>query len=520
MQGDRRAFLTHVGRAGGYGAMFAAMQGLGLLPAAAERLPPIPLATGLGRGKTVVVLGAGIAGLVAAYELRKAGFGVLVLEARDRPGGRNWTIRKGTTVESTDGLVQQCTWRDGLYMNAGPGRIPSIHTHILGYCREFAIPLEVEINASRSALMQSDILFAGQAVQARRVIYDERGAIAELLAKAVNRNALDEQLTRDDKERLLSFLQQYGDLGLDHHYAGSARSGFAAAPGAGADEGRTQTPISLHDLLVSDFSRGALYDDQINWQATMLQPVGGMDRLPHAFADRLASIIVYDAPVHEIRKTETGVRIVHAKAGASTVLDADFCICTLPATVMRDIPSDFSPAHRAAIQTFRLTSSYKIGWRGPRIWETDDNIYGGISFLKQPIDLIWYPSAGLLESEGVLLGGFGNETDLAGVPTAFGRLETIEAKLRASLDAVEHLHPGRSRLLADPILVSWNSIPYSLGAVADNKPEEKDAYRQLNSPDGNIIFAGDYLSHFAGWQEGAAYSGLRAVSVVLSRTSG
>ena len=55
----------------------------------------------------------------------------------------------------TDGSQQTCAFGEGQYLNAGPARLPSTHRTMLGYCREFAVPLEVEVNASHSALMQS-----------------------------------------------------------------------------------------------------------------------------------------------------------------------------------------------------------------------------------------------------------------------------------------------------------------------------------------------------------------------------
>src|SRR5262245_55346828 len=146
MIGTRRNFIAKVAQAGGYGAAFSTMQALGLL-AEPEGKSLGNLPRDLGKGKTVVILGAGIAGMVAAYELRKAGFQCTLLEARERPGGRNWTIRNGSKIEFTDGSVQRCDWKDGLYMNAGPARIPSIHRTMLGYCEELGILLEVEINS-------------------------------------------------------------------------------------------------------------------------------------------------------------------------------------------------------------------------------------------------------------------------------------------------------------------------------------------------------------------------------------
>ena len=96
----RRVFLHRIAQLGGYSAAFAGMQALGLLPAVGQStLPQLP--SDFGKGKKVVILGGGIAGMVSAYELRKAGFDCTILEARNRPGGRSWTVREGTKVEFT-----------------------------------------------------------------------------------------------------------------------------------------------------------------------------------------------------------------------------------------------------------------------------------------------------------------------------------------------------------------------------------------------------------------------------------
>ena len=119
----RRELLTGVGRAGGAGATFLLMQSLGLLPPPEAGAQP-PLRLPPGRGTSVTILGAGIAGLVAAHELNKAGYKCVVLEARERPGGRNWTIRRGSKILFTDGSEQTCVFEEGQYFNAGPARFP------------------------------------------------------------------------------------------------------------------------------------------------------------------------------------------------------------------------------------------------------------------------------------------------------------------------------------------------------------------------------------------------------------
>jgi monoamine oxidase len=151
----RRQFLTRVAQAGGYGATFATMQLLGLLPPPASA-SIVDLPANSGKGVKVVILGSGIAGLVSAYEMGKAGFQCTVLEARDRPGGRNWTIRNGTTVEFLDGTKQTARYAGGAsYFNAGPARIPSVHKTILGYCKELGVAVEPFVNTNRNSLLVS-----------------------------------------------------------------------------------------------------------------------------------------------------------------------------------------------------------------------------------------------------------------------------------------------------------------------------------------------------------------------------
>ena len=93
MSGTRRDFLLQVAAAGGYRATYLTMQAMGLLGATAAA-EPLAIERGA-PGTKVIILGAGVAGLSAAYELGKAGYACTILEARDRVGGRNWTIRRG-----------------------------------------------------------------------------------------------------------------------------------------------------------------------------------------------------------------------------------------------------------------------------------------------------------------------------------------------------------------------------------------------------------------------------------------
>src|SRR6476661_5547010 len=190
----RRALLEQIGRVGGLGATYMAMETLGLAiptPVGAEKFS---LPKGSGSGRSVVILGAGIAGLISAYELQRAGYRVTILEARERIGGRSWTIRGGDRIAQNGRPDQLATFDQGLYFNAGPARIPSSHRLILNYARRFGVQLEPFINVNRNASWD----FGGKVHPERRMVEDMRGHLVELLAKAIDRKALDGVVPNDE----------------------------------------------------------------------------------------------------------------------------------------------------------------------------------------------------------------------------------------------------------------------------------------------------------------------------------
>ncbi len=509
-----------VGKAGGYSAAFTMMQSLGLLgvpKASGEETKLKPVA---GNGAKVVILGGGIAGLVAAYELGKAGYACTVLEPRDRVGGRNWTIRSGADVAFTDGSNQRCQFADGLYFNAGPARLPSIHTTMLGYCKELGVPLEVEINTSRSALMQCDNLNQGKAVQLRQVVNDTRGHVSELLAKSINKGALDEELTSADKERMVEFLRQYGDLSPDLFFKGTDRSGYKVPPGAGAQMPQPKDPLDMHALLDANLWEGMLSEDVIDWQATMFQPIGGMDRIPAAFQKKLGNVIRNGAEVRKIRQANNRVQVTYrdTKTGTTHEIESDYCICAMPLSVLKTLDTDLSPDVKTVVENCEYDSAYKVAWDSRRFWEKEFQIYGGLSYLNQTVGVVWYPSYQLFSERGVVVGGYGVENN-----SAFGKLPNTQAKLNASRDALERLHPGYSKELTNPVYVSWGHIPYNLGSWVSGfgrsrrNGDHTMSTSRLLEPDGRIYFAGDHTSHLVGWQEGAALSAYRVIGQIGNR---
>lgn len=513
----RRAFLERLGAVGGYSAVFLGMEAMGLLnvpPAAAE---PFALPPGSGNGRKIVILGAGIAGLVAAYELRRAGWDVTVLEARERVGGRVWTVRGGDRIVQLGREDQVCEFSEGLYLNAGPARIPHHHHVILGYARTLGVPIEIMVNSNRAARSE----FAGRIVSNRQLTYDVRGRFSELLAKAIDRGALDEELSGGDKNALRQFLNFYGSLGQGGAYVPDGRTGFDPLPGGYRETGRpSSAALTREDLVALGPTAGfpMVFEDIFDMQAPMFQPVGGMDRIAHALYEQVRPVVRLGSPVTAIRRRGERVRILHGPGDQA--FDADYCLCTLPLNLLSRIPADFSSAKRSAIGNVPYLPSTKVGFESPRFWE-EEGIYGGLAWTDRPNENIFYPSDRWHSDKGVLVTAYASGWTGQDHPEQFARM-SHEERFGVCRESVEALHPGKSRLLTRPVTVSWPLTPWSegvgpIGPIFGGGPgggPRSAEYEELLRPEGPIVFAGEHLSYVPFWQEGAALSAQSAMGVL------
>src|SRR5580698_1064922 len=316
---SRRELLSMIGKTAGAATMYQAMSSLGF-GAESPYQGPIDL-QGTPRGASVVVLGAGIAGMTAAYELRNAGYQVQVLEYNARAGGRNWSLRGGDHYTELGGATQHCEFDEGLYINPGPWRLPYHHRGMLNYCKRLGVPLEAFVQINHNAYLHGREAFGGKPQRLRTVKADYDGHIAELLAKATRSHALDADVTAEDRAKLLSALRSSGALDENYRYLkgsdSSERRGFDRDPGGGLSaRPQYSQPVGVSDLLKSGLwgalSIGELYD----MQTTMFQPVGGMGQVGQAFARELGPLIRYNAKVIEIHQDARGVSVIFEDRGA------------------------------------------------------------------------------------------------------------------------------------------------------------------------------------------------------------
>ena len=517
----RRQLLRMIGTGAGGAVMYQAMTSLGL--AAETSFTGPPKLGAAPPGASVLVLGAGIAGMVSAYELRKAGYKVQVLEYNARPGGRNMSLRGGDTYTELGGATQHCQFDPGLYINPGPWRLPHHHSGILHYCKLLKVPVENFVQVNHHAYLHSEHAFGGKPQRYRTVKADYQGHVAELLAKSARGGKIDAPLEKEDLEKLLGSLQHWGALDQDYKYAkgggSSDRRGFASDPGGGLS-GRPafSEPVGLHDVLDSQLWRflpnGANYD----MQSTMMQPVGGMGRIGEAFGRELAGLIRYNAKVVDIRQDAEGVSVSYVDSqhpGQPQVAKADWCVCTIPLSILGQIPMQVGEPMRDAIGAVPYAASVKVGLQFKRrFWEEDESIYGGVTYTTLPIGQIGYPSSGYHgDGKGVLLGAY-----IWGPPAMEFTAMSPDERVREAVRQGAQIHPQYLKEFDNGISLAWHRSPFTLGCFGLWTDEAREKhYQSLCAFDGRIVLAGEHASYLPAWQEGAVTSAMDAIGRLHER---
>lgn len=571
-----------------------------------------------GRGRSVAILGAGVAGLTAAYTLAKAGFKVAVFEADDRYGGRSLTARPADArykdwwfgkydpaklfprmyadryqerPESPAPGLQVCTFMDDawkaagyggnpveLFLNAGPGRIPSNHVNLLALCQEIGVGLEPYIFQSMSNLMQSQEFNGGKPVSFSQITYSLFGEMAEMLAK-VNQEACKLQGAAGDRGKQLANLYQlFGDLQRKDPKDPcnlvlnemSSRLGFTHLPGGWRDAGKIRPTVGLDAILDSQFIGDANQNPElspgsflfngfnIDWQPALMQPVGGMDRIWQQLLlqDIPADSLLYPrsrgnraAKVGDLVFLNTRATGIYDRGGDAVVVlkgadagygwnDApiafDYCISTMAPNLLGQVlssarmPAAFMRGLEAFSQTGEWdgpwgkdptpnlwTPAIKVGWQGKnRFWEEKDEIYGGISWTTDIIGQIWYPSEDFTARTGVLTGAYNRGTNASQYAAQDG-----PQRLQTAVHGLGLLHPGSTGdvYVDRGLSIAWQYMPHQVGGWAsDTASTTPQVYQDITTfrRDSRFYCAGDTWSYWPGWQEGSVASAYCAITAI------
>jgi monoamine oxidase len=520
----RRDFLVKTLALGGTGMLLATMKAWGQDLGSRTGTPP--RLTGSGKGKTVVILGAGIAGMTAAYELGKLGYTIKLIEARDFAGGRIQTARRGKVLQELGAEKQVCGFAPGEYINLGPWRIPFNHYSTLHYTSEFDVKLELFNNDNDAAYVYNERVQGP--LNARRlrmfeVKADLRGYVDALLAKSLQSGMMDQQVTAADKALLIDYLVNEGYLSKqDLAYKGAGGRGFKVNPGAGVSPGPgvASDPLGFSELLQSKL--GLLYKSVSTFvqQKTMFEPVGGMDMIARAFEQRVGKTISYNTEVTRLvnHADSVEVHVTDTVSGKATVIKGDFCLCTIPISVLRGIATDFSASFKEAMRSVTYSPLCKMGLQmKERFWETNHGIYGGHIFTDIPgINLISLPSSNWQGKKGTLLGYFSN-----GASGAEMSARTPRERIDYALAAGERIFPGEyTKAFESGFSISWHLVKYSLGATSHWNPEGRvAAYPTLWEGEGRTLLAGEHMSYLTGWMAGSIESAWQQCERIHQRLS-
>ncbi len=500
----KRDFLQTLGMIGGSAAVMTALSGFENSMASDMTEPP-PLSSS-GKGKKIIVLGAGLAGMVAALELGKKGYNVELLEARDFAGGRTSCSRKGTKITHADGTTHTCDFEHGQYLNHGAWRIPGQHHSTLHYCRTLGVELEVMLNhSSQSYVYANNIEGPLNNTRIRRIHMeaDRKGHVAELLAKCASGGALDDMLSKEDIEKLLTYLKGMGLINSEtFEYQANQVRGYSSYKGGGDNFGTMSEPYKLTDLLNLQMEARELTSDH---PTCMFQAKGGMDQVSFALRDALPrGVIKLNKEVTKISQTENGVSINYkdTKTGKEVTTTGDYCISTIPYAVVTNIDNDFSNELIDAMKTPSPSEVAKFGLQmNTRFWETEDMIYGGVSSTSMAGNIA-YPSAELHgKNGGVILGSYlfgGNSTKFSAM--------NMNEKIEYALSIGEHIHPGqyRKNFNGKAAGLIWQDEKYNKSGWSSWNGDSVKKLPTILKGERRVLFSGDCISpRLSGWMAGA-----------------
>ena len=444
------------------------------------------------REQTVIVIGAGLAGLAAAYDLHRVGWKVTVLEARYRLGGRVHSIR---------------SFAHGQVAEGGGEFIEDTHARMLALAREFDLKLGRvgswqgqredwgSFGGIAGPMLDSGIWGVN--------FQEEVDHVWRALAKLGKRvpDPYQPQTAGEagllDQQSALDWLDSLDVHPLaKNHFIQHLRAEYTTEP----------ERFSLLDL-----ARNAALYYMDGHAHENFRVVGGNDLIPCALGDALPDVQL-NAIVTSVRLLPDEVEVTHQQNDSHVTVRSAFTILAIPLTTARriDFHSSLPAVHQRMVDevSYGTVTKVLIQYR-KRFWR--ERGWNGRLATDSGIVYTWHATSHLESEDGILTIYTG------GAPAERLSELTDEQRIRTAVDEIERLFPGSSDLIEHTATVAWRNEAFTRGSYMALAPGEVTAHWQaLTQPAGRLFFAGEHATVLQGYMEGAVESGQRAARLICS----
>ncbi|KKC57465.1 amine oxidase, flavin-containing [Bacillus sp. UMTAT18] len=446
--------------------------------------------------KQIIIVGAGISGLVAASLLKEAGHNITVLEANNRIGGRIYTIRE--------------PFSRGLYFNAGPMRIPDTHKLTLAYIRKFKLPLHLFINKTAS-----DIIYTNN-IKTRLSIFEKNPSILGYPILEREKGKTAEELMLEVLEPILKYIKK----NPNKNWSIVEKKYKAYSLGTFLTEYYSDGAIDMIGVLLDmeaymGMSLIEVLREMVFFTSTTkyYEITGGMDALPKAFLSQLNENIFMRYKVEKIIQENSKVmmQVNYEQTIERFIVTGDVAIVTIPFSALRFVEIQpynlFSYYKRRAIRELNYIAATKIAIEfKSRFWEKAGQC-GGKSITDLPIRFTYYPSYSIHTPGPAIVIASYTWADEALTWDSLPDRERIRYALKNLAEIYGDIVYSE---FVTGTSFSWSKNPYSCGAFTAFEPgQELELFPYITPPSGKVHFAGEHTTLKHGWMQGAIESGIR-----------